>query len=105
MSGSAAKEARREIRRAIGEGGLQALDEITKDLKTFKYDTNRQIGTLLLLLGKHTDRDLEQPLLLRFDMFIENSVDLAHAMQSHLERELALNRSFWRRLKWLLVGS
>lgn len=106
-----AKEARRDLRRAIGEEALGLLESNAEELRRVDHQNRAAIGRAMMILGRDRDDDIKNPVLKRLDNHrdsitaITNSVEeLALAFKSHLERELAINRSFWTRLRWLLLG-
>lgn len=111
MSAQAAKEARRALRRAVGEEALIALDGTARDLKAFDHETRTRIGRVMLLLGRDSDEDVKRPVLVRLDendklraLLFQKIDDANTEIEALKQAEAKRSRSFWTRLQWLLRG-
>jgi hypothetical protein len=100
MSASAEKETRREIRRAVGERTASAMETLTRDSRAHGFE----IARLRAMLGVPLTAHIKMPVLQRTELLEDNLLNVARAYQCHLEREMARNRSFWTRCRWLLTG-
>lgn len=104
MSGSVAKEARRDLRRTVGAHGLAALGQLDLDVQELRSWHRTLQGQQALALGPLDPVYLQTPLVPRVRTLERLLEQLARARQMALEREQARNRSVWTRLRWLLTG-
>jgi hypothetical protein len=99
MSASAQKEARREIRRAVGEGALSAFETLSDRVKKVENDLFLRKDVPYLVGKQAAERDAR----LKADLTIlaDGLGELGEVMASMLAREIRLKRSFWARVQWL----
>lgn len=88
--------ARRDIRRAMGEAGIQALENAVTEAEKVRAEMvglNRQQQKVITQIQK----DLKQT--------VDAVSLLANAYQLRIERDMRIQRSLWTRLRFLLRGT
>lgn len=94
MSGTAEKKTRRSLRRAVGDAAIQRIDAHEQGLRAHAMSLQR--------LEKLCDVQRQAREALKRDL--EEGIATCRYLINHVECDYANRRTFWGRLRWLLVG-